>query len=122
MPLYTIATQAGSLPSSAKEALAARITELHVTMAKLPASWVHILFEDYPTGNGFSAGKPAAMVALTLTIRTGRSTEYKRALLAALWGLLQTATGAADDQIVIGIQEVAPSQAMEMGSVMPDVS
>jgi len=32
------------------------------------------------------------------------------------------ATGAPDDQIVIGIQEVAPSQAMEMGQIMPDVA
>jgi hypothetical protein len=35
--------------------------------------------------------------------------------------LLQTATGAPDDQIVIGIQEVPPSQAMEMAQIMPDV-
>jgi hypothetical protein len=36
--------------------------------------------------------------------------------------MFQTATGAPDDQIVIGIQEVSPSQAMEMGQIMPDVS
>jgi len=36
--------------------------------------------------------------------------------------LLQNATGAADDQIVIGIQEVPPSQAMEMGQIMRDVA
>jgi phenylpyruvate tautomerase PptA (4-oxalocrotonate tautomerase family) len=56
-----------------------------------------------------------------LLIRTGRSSEYKRDLLKRLWGLLQSATGAPDDQIVIGIQEVAPSQAMEMAQIMPDV-
>ena len=39
-----------------------------------------------------------------------------------LWELLQEATGAPDDQIVIGIQEVPPSQAMEMGQIMPDVA
>jgi hypothetical protein len=43
-------------------------------------------------------------------------------MLAALWQLLQDASGAADDQIVIGIQEVPPSQAMEMGQTMPDVA
>jgi len=36
--------------------------------------------------------------------------------------LLQNATGAADDQIVIGIQEVPPSQAMEMRQIMRDVA
>ena len=47
--------------------------------------------------------------------------EYKQELLKRLWRVLQSATGAADDQIVIGIQEVDPSQAMEMGKVMPEV-
>ena len=60
--------------------------------------------------------------ALTLLIRTGRSPEYKRELLTRLWRLLQDATGAPDDQIVLGIQEVPPSQAMEMGQIMPDVA
>jgi len=39
-----------------------------------------------------------------------------------LWELLQCATAAADDQIVIGIQEVPPSQAMEMGQIMPELA
>ena len=39
-------------------------------------------------------------------------------MLKHLWALLQDAT---DSQIVIGIQEVPPSQAMEMGQVMPEV-
>jgi hypothetical protein len=41
-------------------------------------------------------------------------------LIQRLWKLFQTATGAPDDQIVIGIQEVPASQAMEVGQVMPD--
>jgi hypothetical protein len=76
----------------------------------------------YAPGSGFTAGSPSATAALTLLIRTGRSEDYKRGLLARLWGLLQTATSAPDDEIVIGIQEVPASQAMEMGKVMPDVS
>jgi phenylpyruvate tautomerase PptA (4-oxalocrotonate tautomerase family) len=34
----------------------------------------------------------------------------------------QAATGAPDEEIVLGIQEVPSSQAMEMGKVMPDVA
>jgi hypothetical protein len=43
--------------------------------------------------------------ARTLLIRPGRS-AYKRELLKRLWALLQNATGAPDDRIVLGIQEV----------------
>jgi phenylpyruvate tautomerase PptA (4-oxalocrotonate tautomerase family) len=60
-------------------------------------------------------------VSLTGLIRAGRSPEYKRDLLKRLWELVQNATGAPDDQIVLGIQEVPSSQAMEMGQIMRDV-
>ncbi len=121
MPLYTITAQAGVLSDEAKADLAARLTRLHAEYSGVPPNWVHIVFHDYGPACGYTAGKPSATAALTLLIRTGRSAEYKRELLKRLWGLLQAATGAADDQLVIGIQEVPASQAMEMAQIMPDV-
>ena len=122
MPLYTVMTQAGVLGGTAKADLAAQLTAMHVEYAGVPKNWVHVVFHDYAVGSGFTAGEPAAAVSLTLLIRTGRSSDYKRGLLTRLWELLQAATRAPDDQIVIGIQEVPPSQAMEMGRIMPDVA
>jgi phenylpyruvate tautomerase PptA (4-oxalocrotonate tautomerase family) len=121
MPLYTVTTQADVLSGEAKAKLAAELTAFHSEYAGVPKNWVHIVFQEYAAGNGFTAGEVAATAALTLLIRTGRSAEYKRGLLKRLWDLLQDATSAADDQIVLGIQEVPPSQAMEMGQIMPDV-
>ena len=121
MPLYTITTQAGVLSGEAKATLAVELTAFHAVYAGVPRNWVHIVFHEYPHGNGFTAGEVAATAALTLLIRSGRSPDYKRGLLKRLWELLQDATGAADDQIVIGIEEVPASQAMEMGQIMPDV-
>jgi 5-carboxymethyl-2-hydroxymuconate isomerase len=60
----------------------------------VPAEWVHIVFNEYEPGSGFTAGKPSATVALTLLIRSGRPAEYKRELLSHLWALVQEATGA----------------------------
>jgi len=122
MPLYTIITQTGVLNGEAKAKLAGEMTTLHSEYSGVPKNWVHIVFQEYAAGNGFTAGEPAATAALTLLIRTGRSPEYKRELLTRLWRLLQDATGAPDDEIVLGIQEVPPSQAMEMGQIMPDVA
>jgi phenylpyruvate tautomerase PptA (4-oxalocrotonate tautomerase family) len=120
MPLYTLITQDGALSSDAKAKLAMELTTLHSGFAGVPKNWVHVVFQNYAPGGGFTAGKPAATAALTLLMRAGRAPEYKRELIQRLWKLLQTATGATDDQIVIGIQEVPASQAMEMGQVMPD--
>ena len=122
MPLYAVTTQCGVLSNDAKADLAAKLTAVHCELSGVPRNWVHIVFQDYAVGSGFTAGEPAATVALTLLIRAGRSPDYKRGLLRRLWELLQSATGAPDDQIVIGIQEVAPSQAMEMGQIMPEVT
>jgi phenylpyruvate tautomerase PptA (4-oxalocrotonate tautomerase family) len=122
MPLYTVTAQQGSLGDDAKAELAGKLTALHCEMSGVPKNWVHVVFHDYAAGSGFTAGEPAAAVALAVLIRTGRSSEYKRELLKSLWRLLQVATGAPDDQIVIGVQEIPASQAMEMGQIMPDVA
>lgn len=122
MPLYTVLTQAGVLSGNAKAKLAGELTAFHSEYSGVPKNWVHIVFQDYAPGSGFTAGEPAATAALTLLIRSGRSLEYKRGLLKRLWDLLQDATSAPDEQIVLGIQEVPPSQAMEMGQIMPDVA
>src|SRR6202451_2779518 len=117
MPLHAVSTQSGVLTDETKLALAEELTALHCAYAGVPRPWVHVIFQDYAPGNGYSAGKAAAAAALTLLIRTGRSVEYKRGLIKRLWEILQSATRAADDQIVIGIHEVPPSQAMEMGQI-----
>jgi len=122
MPLYTVTTQAGQVRDDVRAKLASELTALHSEYAGVPKNWVHVIFLEYARGCGFTAGEPAATASLTLLIRTGRSAEYKRELLTRLWKLIQTTTGAADDQIVLGIQEVPPSQAMEMGVIMRDVA
>ena len=122
MPLYTLVTQKGTLDQQAKAELARRLTSFHSDYAGVPKNWVHVVYQDFEPGHGFTAGEPAPAAALTLLIRSGRSTEYKKGLLTQLWSLFQAATEAPDDQIVIGIQEVSPSQAMEMGQIMPDVA
>ena len=120
MPLYTVSTQRGVLSDAAKCELAAHLTALHCELVALPRGWVHIIFQDYSAGSGFTGGDPSAAVALTLLIRMGQAPEYSHRLLQRLWDALQQATGAPDDQIVIGIQEVPAGQVMEKGQIMPD--
>jgi hypothetical protein len=100
--------------------MAYSVTDLRI-FAGVPRKWVHIVFHEYPVGNGYSAGRTSPTAALTLLIRTGRSADYKREMLRRLWALVQAATGTPDEEIVLGIQEVPASQAMEMGQIMPEV-
>ena len=84
MPLYTLTTQDGALSSDAKARLAMELTTLHSEYAGVPKNWVHVVFQDYASGSGFTAGEVAAAAALTLLIRTGRTPDYKRGLLKRL--------------------------------------
>ena len=98
MPLYTVTSQAGQLRDDVRAKLASELTALHSEYAGVPKNWVHVIFLEYARGCGFTAGEPAATASLTLLIRTGRSAEYKRELLTRLWKLIQTTTGAADEE------------------------
>jgi len=121
MPLYKIATQQGLLSAEAKAALAAEITDFHCQISGVDKAWVKIVFDTFPVGDGFVAGEAAAAVVLTVLIRVGRSTDYKRNMLRQLWSILQRATGATDAQMLVAIEEAPASNAMEMGQIMPEV-
>jgi phenylpyruvate tautomerase PptA (4-oxalocrotonate tautomerase family) len=68
------------------------------------------------------AAKPCSCRRRLLTSPQGHSALAKRGLIKRLWELFRAATGSPDDQIVIGINEVPASQAMEMGQLMPEVT
>jgi phenylpyruvate tautomerase PptA (4-oxalocrotonate tautomerase family) len=121
MPLYKIATQEGSLSSEAKAALAKEITEFHCRMAGLDKAFVKLVFDTFSAGEGFVGGEAAAAVTLTVLIRAGRPTDYKRKMLQELWSMLQRATGATDAQMLVAIEEAPASNAMEMGLIMPEL-
>jgi phenylpyruvate tautomerase PptA (4-oxalocrotonate tautomerase family) len=64
MPLYTITTQAGVLDGTARSDMAENLTAFHVEYAEIPRNWVHIVFHEYPSRCGFSAGTPARPLLL----------------------------------------------------------
>lgn len=121
MPLYTISTQDGSLSPQEKSALAAEITDFHCAMTGLDKAYVKIVFDTFAPGEGFVGGVAAAAVILTVLIRAGRTSDYKRNMLMKLWAMLQRATGAADAQMLVAIHEAPASNAMELGQIMPDL-
>ena len=121
MPLYTISLQDGALSPEEQASLAADITEFHCQMTGLDKAFVKIIFSTFAPGEGFVGGETAAAVILTVLIRAGRSPDYKRKMLLKLWAMLQRATMATDEQMLVAIQEAPASNAMEMGQIMPDL-
>jgi hypothetical protein len=60
-------------------------------------------------------------VILTVKVRAGRPADYRKKLLFGLKARLQRATGAADEQMLLALEETPASNAIEMGELMPEI-
>jgi hypothetical protein len=52
--------------------------------------------------------------------REDRSTEVKAQVLKELWSMYQKVTGLADDQLWVSLTEIAASDAMMFGAILPE--
>jgi phenylpyruvate tautomerase PptA (4-oxalocrotonate tautomerase family) len=121
MPLYTVITQEGNVSDETKAKIAEELTRIHTTVMNVPRGFVRAVFLSYVKGFGYTAGEVAPTAALNCVLRSGHSAEEKRELLKQLWSMFQAHTGIATDQLAICLQEIPPSNAMEMGQIMPAV-
>lgn len=94
---------------------------IHTTVMKVPSSFVHAIFLHYSKGSGYSAGKEGPTAALNCVLRSGHTAEEKTDLLKQLWSMFQGVSAVATDQLVISLQEISASNAMEMGQIMPEI-
>ena len=121
MPLYTAITEDGFVSDETKAKIAKEITRIHTTIMKVPNSFVRVVFLSYPKGSGFAAGKAAPTAALNCVLRSGHSNEDKTEMLKQLWSMFEDLTAVSNDQLVISLQEIPSSNAMEMGQILPSV-
>jgi phenylpyruvate tautomerase PptA (4-oxalocrotonate tautomerase family) len=122
MPLYTAITEDGLVSDETKAKIAREITRIHAAVMKVPSNFVRVVFLSYPKGSGYAAGEQARTAALNCVLRSGHTDAEKSDMLKQLWSMFQDLTGVATDQLAISLQEVLPSNAMEMGQIMPAVA
>ena len=121
MPLYTVTTQDGLLSAEQRDFIAAELIRIHTTINGVPANFVHSIFLTYPRDHAYVAGKRSPVASILGIIRAGRASEQKTRLVRALWQMFQDNTGVSDSDLSIALHEVAPSQAMENGTIMPEI-
>lgn len=121
MPLYTAITEDGFLSDETKAKIAKEITRIHTTIMKVPPTFVRVVFLSYPKLSGYTAGKAASTAALNCVLRSGHTDEDKTEMLKQLWSMFQNLTGVPTDQLAVSLQEIASSNAMEMGQIMQAV-
>ena len=121
MPLYTAITEDGFVSDATKAKIAQEITRIHTTVMKVPNNFVRVVFFSYPRGSGFAASEKASIAALNCVLRSGHIDQDKTEMLKQLWSMFQKLTRIPTDQLVISLQEIPSSNAMEMGQVMQSV-
>jgi phenylpyruvate tautomerase PptA (4-oxalocrotonate tautomerase family) len=122
MPLYTAITQEGTVSVETKAKIAEEITCIHTSVMKVPKNFVRVVFLSYPKGSGFTGGEEAATSALNCVLRSGHTVEEKADMMQQLWVMFQSLTGTATDQLVLSLQEIPSSNAMENGQIMQTVA
>jgi phenylpyruvate tautomerase PptA (4-oxalocrotonate tautomerase family) len=122
MPLYTAITQEGTVSVETKAKIAEEITCIHTSVMKVPKNFVRVVFLSYPKGSGFTGGEEAATSALNCVLRSGHTVEEKADMMQQLWVMFQSLTGTATDQLVLSLQEIPSSNAMEYGQIMQTVA
>jgi phenylpyruvate tautomerase PptA (4-oxalocrotonate tautomerase family) len=121
MPLYTVITQEGTVSSETKAMMAHEITRIHAGVMKVPTDFVRVVFLSYPKGSGFTGGREAPTAALNCVLRSGHTVEDKTAMLTQLLAMFQNLTAITTDQLVLSLQEIPSSNAVEMGQIMQAV-
>jgi phenylpyruvate tautomerase PptA (4-oxalocrotonate tautomerase family) len=121
MPLYTAITEDGFVSAETKAKIAKEITRIHSAIMKVPENFVRVVFLSYPKGSGYTAGKAAPTAALNCVLRSGHTDQDKTEMLKQLWSMFQELTRIPTDQLVVSLQEIPSSNAMEMGQIMQAV-
>jgi phenylpyruvate tautomerase PptA (4-oxalocrotonate tautomerase family) len=121
MPLYTVVTQEEFLSNETKSKVAEEITRIHSAVMNVPRHFVRVVFLSYPAGSGYTAGSAAPTAAVNCILRSGHGVTEKADMLRQLWSMFQNLTGIASDQLALSLQEIPPSNAMELGQIMQSV-
>jgi phenylpyruvate tautomerase PptA (4-oxalocrotonate tautomerase family) len=121
MPLYTVTTQDGFLSVRQRDLIAAELVRIHTTVMNVPENFVHSMFPTYPKGHAFVAADRSPVASIVGVIRAGHTSDEKSRLVQALWRMFQEKTGVPDSDLSVALQEVSPTQAMENGTMMPEV-
>jgi phenylpyruvate tautomerase PptA (4-oxalocrotonate tautomerase family) len=121
MPLYTVTTPDGLLSDQQRDAIAAELVRIHTAAMNVPGNFVHSIFPTYPQNHAYVAAHRSPVASIVGVIRSGHTPAEKSRLVQALWKMFQDKTGVSDRELSVALQEVAPSQAMENGVIMPEV-
>jgi phenylpyruvate tautomerase PptA (4-oxalocrotonate tautomerase family) len=120
MAIYTCTTEVGALSAQQRAVIAAEITRIQTAHTEDRPNMVWVIFQTVSRDSIYSGGKPAVKALIVGLFREDRSTEVKAQVLKELWSMYKKVTGLADDQLWVSLTEIAASDAMMFGAILPE--
>ncbi len=121
MPSYIVTCEEGRLTGLQKQHIAEAVTRAHGEATGAPYYFVRITFNEVKSGNYFLGGTQldCDQIFVHGTIREGRPTEMKDALMARLTADVAIASEMQPNCVWVYLSELPPKQMVEFGRPLP---
>jgi phenylpyruvate tautomerase PptA (4-oxalocrotonate tautomerase family) len=119
MPIYQCFIPAATMSDQTRAAAAEAITEAHCAVTSAPRGFVRVIFVEYSANAYFTAGRPDNGSVILGNIRAGRDRATRAELLDRLAHAWTSTTGQDIRTVVLGLNDIDPTSAMEAGLIMP---
>lgn len=121
MPSYIVTCVEGRLTGSQKSQIAEAVTRAHGDSTGAPYYFAQVTFTEVKQENYFLGGArlEGDQIFVHGTIRGGRPTEMKDALMARLTADIALASQMKPNCVWVYVSELPPSQMVEFGRVLP---
>jgi len=118
MPTYVCTTRPGLLDEHQRTAIAGAISRAHEAATGAPVFFAQVVFAE--TAHRYIGGaRSDAHVMVRGDIRAGRSEDQRTGLIRAIARDVAEIAGAAADDVWVYLNELAPTDMIEFGHVLP---
>ena len=120
MPTYVCSAPAGLLDDGRKAAMAEAITRIHSEETGAPTFFVQVVFEERQLADRFLGGTRASgQMWIRADIRAGRTDAQRQKLMLRIMREVSRVTGVREDAVWIYLCNLAPTDMIEYGHVLP---
>lgn len=121
MPSYIVTCVEGRLNGSQKSHIAEAVTRAHGDTTGAPYYYAQVTFNEVKPGNYFLGGTQlnGDQIFVHGTIREGRPTEMKDALMTRLTADVAIASQMKPNCVWVYLSELPPNQMVEFGRMLP---
>jgi phenylpyruvate tautomerase PptA (4-oxalocrotonate tautomerase family) len=122
VPTYTVEAAAGRLSKDVKQRIASGITRAHSAATGAQGFFAQVIFREISAGDHFLGGAPlkSDQIFVSGHIRAGRTVEQKQQLLSAIVKEIEAAAETEKRYIWVYLSDIAHSQMVEFGLVLPE--